>query len=63
MPENEDAIFIYMIVHDQLIAGFDSQILNHAAVHSAMELYNIQDRKSCFEKVLMLARHFRNRNG
>lgn len=32
--------------------------INHLAVHEAMRLYRVADRKSCFEKVLKLAHHF-----
>lgn len=30
--------------------------INQMAIHAAMDLYNIQDKRSCFEKVVMVAR-------
>jgi hypothetical protein len=32
--------------------------INHLAVHAAMELYEVEDKKDCFEKVLKLSYHF-----
>jgi hypothetical protein len=55
---------IYLVCKDQLIfqpggmgAGMPVDI-NHQAVHEAMRLYGVQDRKGCFEKVLRLSSHF-----
>lgn len=30
--------------------------INHQAIHEAMKLYKIKNRKECFEKVLILSR-------
>jgi hypothetical protein len=30
--------------------------INQVAVHEAMRLYGVEDKKNCFEKVLLLAR-------
>jgi hypothetical protein len=32
--------------------------INHVAVHEAMKLYRIENRRECFEKVLRLAANF-----
>jgi hypothetical protein len=32
--------------------------LNQQTIHEAMELYEIENRRECFEKVLRLGRHF-----
>lgn len=57
--ENEDALMIYPIVADQYIVGMSGVIaINHEAVHRAMDLYEIEDKRTCFEKVLKLSRYF-----
>ena len=57
LSDNEDAWKIFNIVRYQLIAGQAGVIdINHMAVHEAMRLYRIKDRRKCFEKVLSLAR-------
>jgi hypothetical protein len=32
--------------------------LNQMAIHAAMDLYDIENKQDCFEKVLRLGRHF-----
>ena len=59
LPENEEAAQIYFLVSDQLIiAGMSGAIIgiNHLAIHKAMELYNIEDKRRCFEKVIKVFR-------
>lgn len=58
MPENEDAVMIFRICQDQLLcAGMGTPYgINQVAVHEAMRLYGVEDKKNCFEKVLLLAR-------
>jgi len=35
--------------------GFDGPIdINHQSIHEAMRLYEIKDKKDCFEKVLKM---------
>ena len=56
LPENEEALKIFRIVRNQLIVGPASVIdINHLAIHAAMDLYKVKNRKQCFEKVLHLA--------
>jgi hypothetical protein len=58
MNENEEAARIYMIVQNQFIMGSGGPVaINQLAIHEAMRLYKIQNRKECFEKVLALAAH------
>jgi hypothetical protein len=57
LPENEEAERIYMTVQDQYIVGMGGAVaLNQMAIHKAMELYEIQDKRTCFEKVVLVGR-------
>jgi len=57
VEENEDAIRIFFLTQYQVIMGPRGPVdINHLAVHAAMELYGIIDRRRCFEKVLKLSR-------
>lgn len=54
--ENENALEIFFLVRNQLIMGPGGPVdLNHLAIHAAMDLYQIRNRRECFEKVLKLA--------
>ena len=56
-PENEDALNIFFIVQTQFILGMNGPVdINHMAIHAAMDIYGIGNRKACFEKVRRLAR-------
>lgn len=59
--ENRDAVKIYMLVQDQVrISPMGGIVgLDHNAVHAALELYEIADRRRVFEQVLQLAAEFR----
>lgn len=58
MPENLDAWKIYMIVSGQLIMGPGGPVdLDHNAIHHAMNLYGIENKRDCFERVMTLGRH------
>ena len=65
MAENRDAVKIWSLCQRQLIfppmAGPID--IDHAAVHEAMNLYRVENKKSCFEKVLYLAGHFIGEKG
>ena len=55
--ENEDALNIFFVTQYQFIMGFNGPIdINQLAIHEAMKLYNIKNRKECFEKVMILSR-------
>lgn len=58
MPGNEDAEKIYMVVQDQMILGGmgGPVAINHQAIHAALDLYDVVDKKTCFEKVVMVYR-------
>jgi hypothetical protein len=46
-----------MAVHDQYIVGMGGAVaLNQVAIHAAMDLYEIQDKRACFEKVVLVGR-------
>jgi ABC-type branched-subunit amino acid transport system ATPase component len=58
--ENQEAAQIYMITRNQLIVGPQGIIdINHLAIHANMELYEVKDRKRCFEKVVTLFHELR----
>lgn len=60
MPQNREAGKIYLMTRNQIIVGFDKVIdLNHLAVHAAMDLYEVKNKKECFEKVLWLFQEMR----
>ena len=57
MLENADAFRIFFLVQHQLILSMGGVVdINHLAIHAAMDLYQIQDRRRCFEKVLKISR-------
>ena len=57
MAANYDASRIYSIVQDQLIVSMSGAVaVNQMAIHAAMELYQIDDRIDCFEKVVAASR-------
>ncbi len=59
IDENQDAARIYFLVQNQLIMGSTGPVdINQLAIHEAMKLYRIKDRKECFEKVLILSAYF-----
>lgn len=59
VPENEDAEQIYFAVQDQVIVSMAGAVaLNQIAIHEAMDLYEVEFKRDCFEKVVMLGRHF-----
>lgn len=59
IEENQDATRIYFLVQNQLIMGPTGPVdINQLAIHEAMKLYRIKDRKECFEKVLKLSAYF-----
>ncbi len=58
LPANESAHRIFNVVRNQLIMSFGGPIaLNHSAIHEAMRLYRIKNRRLCFEKVLILGQY------
>lgn len=57
MPENADAFRIFFLVQHQLILSMGGVVdINHLAIHAAMDLYQIQNKQKCFEKVLKICR-------
>lgn len=62
MPENREALVVFMIVRNQLIMGPMSPIdINHLAIYPQMEIRKINNRRQCFDKVLHLARWYLER--
>jgi hypothetical protein len=60
LPENQDAEKIYLIVRDQYIMSSmgGPVAINQMAIHRAMDLYDIEFRQDCFEKVVNVGRKF-----
>ena len=60
MHENEDAEKIYFMVRDQVIINPIGGVvaINQLAIHAAMDLYEVFDKKDCFEKVIKLGQYF-----
>jgi hypothetical protein len=54
--ENRDAVRIFSVIKNQLILGFGGPIdINHMAIHEAMKLYKIKNKRECFEKILRIS--------
>jgi len=63
LPENADAIKIFFVVQDQYIMGMNGPVsINQNAIHNAMSLYDVKNKKECFEKVRILGRWWINRD-
>lgn len=63
MPRNADALKIFMVVRDQLIISANGPVgLNHVAIHEAMKLYEVKDKKNCFWRILQLGDWWIERN-
>jgi hypothetical protein len=58
MLENSDVWRIYAMVSGQLIIGAAGPLgINHNAIHKAMELYEIENKRDCFERVCAISEH------
>ena len=57
---NEEIVSVYTMVANQVIvAGMGTVIdIDFNAINFIMNLYEVKNRKVCFEKVVMLFRHF-----
>jgi len=60
LPENKDAEKIFLVVRDQYImSSIGTPIsINQMAIHKALDLYNIEFKEDCFEKVVTVSRQF-----
>ena len=60
MENNQEAISVYSMVTNQIIVtGMGNVIdIDFKAIDFIMNLYDIQNKKICFEKVVLLFRHF-----
>jgi hypothetical protein len=65
-PEGENAVIIYLMVRNQIVfasAGLNGSRpidLSVPAVLGVMDLYEVDNPRDCFEKVMMLGRYFIN---
>lgn len=57
LEENANAINIFFLVRTQLIINTDGYPIDiiHQAIHEAIKLYEIKNKKECFEKVLKMS--------
>lgn len=54
--ENIEALNIWYIVRGQWIYSYGGPTaINQLAVHEAMRLYEVENKKECFEKILTVA--------
>jgi len=61
LPSNREVISIYNCVRGQLIVSTGGVVdLNYPALFAVMELYEIEDRVTCFERVAGVFRYFLN---
>jgi hypothetical protein len=59
MPENAEAVQIFPIVRNQVIAIGDHVIdINIPAVKIVMDLWGVEDQKSCLNKIRAAFHHF-----
>jgi hypothetical protein len=58
--DNEDALLVYSLCQNQVIMCMDGSPIdiNIVAVERVMAIYGIEDQRDCLEKVLMVFRHF-----
>lgn len=58
MEENREAARVYMAVCNQFVmAPMGGPVdIDFRAIEVAMDIYSVQDRRACFEKVVALAR-------
>lgn len=63
LPQNQEAAAIYFIVQSQvIIAGMSGEIvdLNYTAVKTVMDWYNVENQRSCFEKIRAVFQHMQD---
>lgn len=59
IPSNEEIIHIYNLVRGQVRTSFGGVAdLDYNAVLSVIDLYNIEDKRTCFERVVYAYRYF-----
>jgi hypothetical protein len=65
MPENREALRIWPIVQGQVIVGGMGEIvgLNHLSVWKDIDRFGVEGPLACFKKILVLFRHFREKEG
>lgn len=61
LPENQDAVSVYFVTRNQVITAGMGEVIDISipAVKIVMDLYGVEDQKSCFQKVLHLFHEFR----
>jgi hypothetical protein len=59
IKENEEALKIYVICQNQvLMSGFGDIVdLNYNALEFIMSLYNVKNKRECFEKIIKIFRY------
>ena len=60
MPENHEVARVYLLVQNQILATMGQVIdLNIPAIKTVMDIYEIEDQKTCLERVMKLFHYFR----
>lgn len=56
LESNEEAVFVYTLVERQVITAGMGQVIavNYEAIDFTMNLYEIENRQDCFEKVIWI---------
>ena len=61
--ENEQAAWIFALVKNQVVVAGDQIIdLDFQALKAVIDIYEVQDRKRVFEKVIRTFRYFLNKS-
>lgn len=64
MEANAEAVEIFFITRGQLIMGPERAIdIMHEPIHRLIDMYEVKNKKECFEKVLIMANAWLNRMG
>jgi len=60
LPENRDALQVYLLVQNQLVIGGMGEVIdiNFESIKFIMELYDIPNKRGVFEKVINVSRFF-----
>ena len=56
LPDNEDVVRVFNVVQGQVVTAGQGKVvdINHAAIHHAIRIYKVVDKKDCFERVTWL---------
>ena len=63
--ENEDVARVFNIVQSQVVTVGQGKVVdvNHTAIHDAMDMYGVINKKECFERVVKLFHELLSEDG